>query len=115
MWLTASVWVWIVIASLRGGADEWDNPRYRAILLVWQALVAGYAWAWSRERRDAWLGRWVALEVIFLAVFTQWYVSRYYHIGGQIPFGWMILLLLGAAAGVLLGGWWWDCRRAGRA
>lgn len=105
-WLTASVWVWIVIASLRGGADEWDNPRYRAILLIWQALVAGYAWA----RRDRWLVRWVALEVVFLAVFTQWYVSRYYHIGGQLPFGWMVLLLLGAAAVILLGGWWWDRR-----
>jgi hypothetical protein len=114
-WLTTSVWVWIVIASLRGGADEWDNPRYRAILLVWQALVAGYAWAWSRERRDAWLGRWVVLEVVFLAVFTQWYLSRYYHIGGQMPFGWMVALLLGAGGVILLGGWWWDRRRARRA
>ncbi|MEW6242156.1 MAG: hypothetical protein AB1564_15235, partial [Chloroflexota bacterium] len=111
-WLTASVWVWIVIASLRGGADEWDNPRYRAILLVWQSLAAGYAWAWSRGRRDAWLGRWVALEVVFVAVFTQWYLSRYYHIGGQLPFGWMVVLLLGAATAILLGGWWWDRRRA---
>ncbi len=110
LWLTASVWAWIVIASLRGGADEWDNPRYRAILLLWQVLAAAYAWA----RRDHWLGRWVALEVVFLAVFTQWYLSRYYHIGGQVPFGWMVVLLFGAAAAILLGGWWRD-RRARRA
>jgi hypothetical protein len=41
-------------------------------------------------------------------VFTQWYVSRYFKIGGQLPFGVMILLIVALAALILLGGWWWD-------
>jgi hypothetical protein len=86
-WLTAIMWLWIIVAALRGGADQWDNPRYRAILIVVEALVAGFAWV----NRDRWLVRWLIVEVVFLAVFTQWYVSRYYHWGGQLPFGVMVM------------------------
>ena len=109
LWLTAVAWLWIIVAALRGGADQWDNPRYRAILIVVQALVAGFAWV----HRDRWLVRWLAVEVVFLAVFTQWYVSRYYQLGGQLPFGVMILLIVLLAALILVGGWWRD-RRAMR-
>ena len=109
LWLTAVAWLWIIVAALRGGADQWDNPRYRAILIIVQALVAGFAWV----HRDRWLVRWLAVEGVFLAVFTQWYVSRYYHLGGQLSFGVMILLILVLAALILVGGWWRD-RRAMR-
>ncbi len=108
LWLTAVAWLWIIVAALRGGADQWDNPRYRAILIVVQALVAGFAWV----HRDRWLVRWLAVEGVFLAVFTQWYVSRYYQLGGQLSFGVMILLIVLLAAFILVGGWWQD-RRAG--
>ena len=106
-WLTAVTWLWIIVAALRGGADQWDNPRYRAILIAVQALVAGFAWV----HRDRWLLRWLAVEAVFLVIFTQWYLSRYLHIGGQLPFGIMILLILIIAGLILLGGWWWDRRR----
>jgi hypothetical protein len=106
LWLTAAAWLWIIVAALRGGADQWDNPRYRAILIVLQALVAGFAWV----HRDRWLVRWLAVEVVFLAVFTQWYVSRYYQLGGQLSFGVMILLIVLLAALILVGGWWRDRR-----
>lgn len=109
-WLTAVVWLWIIVAALRGGADQWDNPRYRAILIAVQALVAGYAWV----NRDRWLIRWLAVEAVFLAVFSQWYVSRYYAIIGRIPFGSMVTVILVAAALILGGGWWWDLRHKRR-
>jgi hypothetical protein len=104
LWLIAVTWLWIIVSALRGGADQWDNPRYRVILIAVQALVAGFAWV----NRDRWLVRWLAVEVVFLAVFTQWYVSRYYHLGGQLPFGVMIVLIVVIAALILVGGWWRD-------
>ena len=109
-WLTAITWLWIIVAALRGGADQWDNPRYRAILIALQALVAGFAWV----NRDRWLVRWLAVEVVFLAVFSQWYVSRYYAIIGRIPFGSMVTVILVLSALIFVGGWWWDLRHKKR-
>ena len=109
-WILASVWVWIVIAALRGGADQWDNPRYRAMLIVFESLAAGFAWV----HRDRWLTRILAIEVVFLAIFTQWYVSRYYQLGGQISFGGMVALILALAALILAAGWWLDRKSAHR-
>jgi 4-amino-4-deoxy-L-arabinose transferase-like glycosyltransferase len=107
-WFTLISWMWIILTALRGGADQWDNPRYRAILLLWQALAAGYALACSRLRSDVWLVRIFLVEGIFLAVFTQWYISRYYNLGSQIPFGWMVGLIIGSSLLVLVGGGLWD-------
>ncbi len=53
LWITVISWLWIILTALRGGGDQWDNPRYRAILLLWQALAAGYAWACFRARSDS--------------------------------------------------------------
>ena len=109
-WLIAIVWIWSIIAALRGGADQWDNPRYRAILIVIESLVAAFAWV----NRDHWLTRWVILEIIFLVFFTQWYASRYYHLGGQIPFGWMVAIIFAFAVFILGGGGWLDRRKVRR-
>jgi len=112
LWLALVVWIWILLAALRGGGDLWDNPRYRTILFMWQAILVGYVWVWWRETRNAWLPRVVLMELVFLAVFTQWYGSRYYHWGGQLPFAVMIALILGSW-GIILGiGWWQDKRHA---
>ena len=108
IWITIISWMWIILTALRGGGDQWDNPRYRAILLLWQALASGYAWTCFRTRSDSWLIRIFLVEGIFLAFFTQWYLSRYFHIGGQIPFGWMVSLIIGSSLIVLVGGEWWD-------
>ena len=112
LWLTLISWMWIILAALRGGGDQWDNPRYRVILLLWQALASGYALTCIRARSDSWLVRIFLIEGIFLAFFTQWYLSRYYHIGGQIPFEWMVGLIIGSSLLVLVGGEWWDRRRS---
>ncbi|MFZ5858178.1 MAG: ArnT family glycosyltransferase [Chloroflexota bacterium] len=111
LWLTAAAWTWIIVAALRGGADSWDNPRYRVILIAIQAVLAAYAWV----GRDRWLVRWLIVEGIFVLVFTQWYVSRYFKIGGQLPFGVMIAVIVVLAALVMAFGWWWDRKSARRA
>ena len=111
-WLSLLTWIWVLLAALRGGADLYDNPRYRTILFVWQAVLAGIVWVWWRETRNSWLPRVVLMEVLFLLVFTQWYASRYFHWGGQLPFAVMIALIVGLWGLVLGVGWWQDKRRA---
>ena len=110
LWLTAASWTWIIISALRGGADSWDNPRYRVMLIAVQAIVAAYAWV----GRDRWLVRWGSVEAVFVLVFTQWYVSRYFHVGSQLPFGAMILIIVVLAALIMGIGWWWDRRSVRR-
>jgi hypothetical protein len=112
LWLSLVVILWALFAAIRGGADLWDNPRYRTILFLWQAVLAGYVWVWWRETRNTWLPRVALMEVLFLLVFMQWYASRYYHWGGQLPFPVMIALIL-VLWGLVLGfGWWQDRKRA---
>jgi hypothetical protein len=111
LWLAVVCWAWVLLTALRGGGDQWDNPRYRAILFVWQALTAGAVLVRWQETRDMLLPQIVACELAFLAVFTQWYASRYFHWGGQLPFGGMVVLILALWAAILAGGWWWSSRQ----
>ncbi len=104
LWLSFATWAWILFAALRGGGDQWDNPRYRAILFLWQAILAGRVWVWQRETHSAWLWRVIAMEVVFVLFFGQWYVSRYYHLGGQLPFVQMIGIILGLWALIFFSG-----------
>ena len=71
------VLVWLFISSLRAGGDQIDNPRYRVIFLPWLAFMAAWGIDYALKLRDWWLIRWIAIEVIFLGFFTQWYYSRY--------------------------------------
>ncbi len=115
IWLSFFSWMWILICAIRAGGDQWDNPRYRLIFFGFEALVAGYAWLWWREHRDPWLSRIVALEILCVLLYSQWYLARYYLIGIHFP----ILLVLGLslllAVGILLGGWLWDRWRTKKA
>jgi hypothetical protein len=54
------------------------------------------------------------MEVVFLLFFTQWYASRYFHWGGQLPFAIMVALILGFWA-IILGVGLWRDRRSGAA
>ena len=67
---------WIVFASLRAAGDQWDNPRYRAMLLLFQALLAARAWVYWRDSRNPWMVRILAIEAIFVGLFTYWYIVR---------------------------------------
>ena len=109
-WLALLSWTWVLLAALRAGGDQWDNPRYRTILFLWQAIIGGVVWVWWQESRSVWFTRVVACEVVFVIVFAQWYVSRYFHWGGQLPFPVMVSLITGAWLLILVGGWIKDRR-----
>lgn len=110
LWLCGVLWAWVLIAALNAGADEWDNPRYRTILLAWQALIAAWAWGWARQRRDPWLKRWLIVEAFFILSFTEWYLARYWlHFLPRLDLWQMVLLNLAAAVAIL----GWDWIRAG--
>jgi hypothetical protein len=110
LWLSLLTWILILLAALRGGADLWDNPRYRTIFFVWQSIVAGYVWVWWRETHNVWFARIILMELVFLLIFTQWYASRYFHWGGQLPFAVMVALILGLWGVILAIGVWRDKR-----
>jgi hypothetical protein len=114
LWLTAFVWLWILICAVRAGGDQWDNPRYRLIFFGIQALVAARAWLAGRAGDDPWLPRVVAAEIVCLLLFGQWYVARYYLLGIHFP----IMVVMGVSVvSVLLifvGGSVWDRLRRSR-
>jgi hypothetical protein len=76
LWLWLVTWIWILLASARAGGDQWDNPRYRVILLIFQAILAVKAVTWQRATHDRWLGRLLAMEGVFLVLFGYWYFTR---------------------------------------
>jgi hypothetical protein len=108
LWLAVSVGAWILIASLRAGGDQWDNPRYRLVFMPWLALLAARVWVWTRETRDPWLGRVALTELVFLGFFGNWYFSRYTRLVRRLPFWTMVEWIVGLAAVILGGGALWD-------
>jgi hypothetical protein len=111
IWISIVNWAWIMLAALNAGADQWDNPRYRVILLVWQVILAAWAWEWARSRKDAWLWRWLAVEMVFVGMFTQWYLGRYYPGIIHLDIKVMTLLTLLISGMILVGGVMWDRRK----
>jgi hypothetical protein len=75
--LSLIVWLIILIASFRGGADEWDNPRYRAAFLGIQVLLAAWVLVEYWQKRDPWLIRVLIAFGIVMAWFVPWYLRRY--------------------------------------
>ncbi len=89
---------------MRGG-DLWDNPRYRAIFLAFQALLAAWAWGWAFVHRDVWLRRWLMIEAVFVLFFLQWYASRYTRLFSRLHFWEMVAVILLFSGLILLLGW----------
>ena len=108
VWISIISWAWIMVSALNAGADQWDNPRYRAILLVWQVIFAAWALQWARARKDAWLWRWLAVEMVFVGMFTEWYLGRYYTGFIHLDIKIMSLLTLLICGLILLAGYLWD-------
>jgi hypothetical protein len=73
------VWVVAVLASYRL-ADQWDNPRSRAVFLIAQASIVGWAIIQARDVSSRWLWRMYLIEGLFLVVFLIWYGGRYYDL-----------------------------------
>ena len=102
--ITALVWLWIFIASARAGGDQWDNPRYRTIFLPWMGLVAGWAVTFARKLKDRWLTRSLIMEGIFLAFFTNWYISRYHPSIPRLEFYASVVLIIVLSLVVIVSG-----------
>jgi hypothetical protein len=113
-WIWIVAWVWIVVSAMRAGGDQWDNPRYRAIFLLWQAALVAKAWTWQRQARNPWFGRILAIEGVFLLFFSEWYVSRTFRIIGRLSFWEMVIAIVVIALVIFAGGWIWDRWRAAR-
>lgn len=113
LWLWLVAWTWIIISSARAGGDQWDNPRYRVILLLFQAALAAQALNRQRLTHDRWLGRFLAVEGVFLALFGYWYISRYAGLGLYVFHVFIIFAAIAViSAAILIGGWLWDRRQA---
>jgi hypothetical protein len=111
LWMIVTVVIWLLVASVRGGGDATDNPRYRSLFIPWMALMAAWALDKALLKRDAWLWRWILVEGIFVGFFTHWYLSRYYRFWAKLPFWQMLIWIISLSALVLVGGWVYD--RAG--
>jgi hypothetical protein len=103
--LSLVVWLGILIASYRGGGDQWDNPRYREAFASLQVALVAWAWAAQSQQRDPWLRRAVVGAGLILAWFLPWYLRRYIY----LP--WAVVDLfktlgLGIATAALY--WIWD-------
>ena len=96
--------VWIFVSSARAGGDQWDNPRYRSLFLVWMAFLAGWSWVETQRRRSPWLWRLLLLEFVYIGFFIQWYLSRYYDLFKRMDFWPMVILLASIGAVVIFGG-----------
>jgi len=99
---------WMVVSSIRAGGDLWDNPRYRALLIPWFALLVGWCWQRIRSGHLVWFLRWVGVELVFFIVFYLWYMYRYQVIKEYIGFFDMIRVTIAASGLIILTGLLWD-------
>lgn len=96
---------WVLVSSMRAGGDLWDNPRYRYMLLPFMSLIIAWACVRFSETRSPWFWRWLAVEVVFLLFFGNFYLNRFVvGFGTQLPFNTMVLLILGLSVLILAGG-----------
>ena len=105
LWISTVVWAWILIAAVRGGGDQWDNPRYRIILLVWMALLAALSCEQLKLTRDRWFLRILAVEAIIILVFGHWYLYRYVGLGFNLGIRNTLVIALGLALLAVGGDW----------
>jgi hypothetical protein len=107
-WLAFLVWGWMLIAAVRGGGDQWDNPRYRVILLVWIAILAAQAFFAVKSAAGRWFWRIVAVEVVILLVFGHWYSWRYLDFGFNLGIRNTLAIAIGLSVLVVAGDWLWQ-------
>jgi hypothetical protein len=104
--LISMTWLAILIASLRGGGDQDDNPRYRAAFASVQVALAAWAWVDYRRSSDPLFRRALVGVIFVLAWFLPWYLRRQF----QIP--WLVVdpfktIGLGIACAALFTIWDW--------
>jgi hypothetical protein len=111
IFLSLAFSAWVLISSLRGGGDQWDNPRYRATFLPWLAILTGWVWQRIRSQKSPWFWRILCIEIVFVLFFLYWYFNKTIIAFAQIPFPIMIALILGISAIIVMGGFLWDLKR----
>ena len=104
IWLSSAFLIWVLISSIRAGGDQWDNVRYRAIFTSWMAIIGAWGITQAKEKFGAWLRRIFLVEGVFVLVFLQWYLSRYYKIFGRLGFVQMMLIIIIASTIIIIGG-----------
>lgn len=102
--IALSMAAWVCVSTLRAGGDQWDNPRYRALLIPWLALLVGWTWQRLRSGQAPWFYRWLAVEIVFLIGFTNWYLNKYHILNSYIDFFLLVKLILGASGLIILSG-----------
>lgn len=105
LWLAGVTWFWILLCSARAGGDQWDNPRYRTILLVFLLIFCAWSWDHAKVKRLRWFRRVCLVMAIYIGFFMQWYAARIYGVTHKLPFYVMLGLILAASAVVIVGGW----------
>jgi hypothetical protein len=78
-------WIGILFASIRGGGDLWDNPRYRVTVAGLQASAAAWALWRYRETRDPWLRRVLVTVGLIIGWYLAWYIDRQ-----VVDYGWPV-------------------------
>lgn len=114
IFISLALAAWILISSLRAGGDQWDNPRYRTTFLPWIAILVGWVWMRLRQQKTPWFWRIIAIEAVFILVFLDWYLYRYYNWGPAIPYQWLFLSLGLVIMLIIAGGVIWDKKITGR-
>ncbi len=108
IWVSILLWAWVLIAAVRGGGDQWDNPRYRVILLAFMAITVAQAF-YALKTRWFWRVLWV--EAIILLVFTHWYAWRYLGVGVNLGIRNTLAIALGASILLMGADLLWQARR----
>ena len=100
--------VWVLVSSARAGGDQWDNPRYRYILLPFMSLLIAWSLDHFQKTHSPWFWRWVAVVAEFLLFFMNLYINRYINTGTGITLFLTIPLVAVVAFLILAGGLVWD-------
>ena len=114
VFLNLALFAWILISSIRGGGDQWDNPRYRTTFLPWMAILFGWVWMRIRVQKRPWFWRIVAMESVFVLVFLNWYLFRKWNVGYYLDYRVMLIIIVGFSLLTIIGGYFWDRKTAGK-
>jgi hypothetical protein len=100
--------IWTVISSARAGGDQWDNPRYRYMLLPLMSIL--FAWSLWQYRRThtRWLWRWIAAVSIFVLIFLNVYLNRSIPMPLPLNLEQAALLITALSLIIFVGGWLHD-------
>lgn len=104
--LSLIIWLGILLASLRAGADLWDNPRYRAMFTGLQVALAAWTWVDQRRSGNPWFRRVLVGIGIYFIWILLWYLQRYTALPWPVS-DLFKTLGLGVFTALLYGFWDW--------